>query len=142
MFAPFIALNRKEIVTRAVPNEGIYQSARSAVISFLVFGLDIGIIFGLIGSRFGGLRGLLMAGLFGILIGGLIGGLWYGGAVTMQAILLRVLIWRNGAAPWNYVEFLDYCTDRIFLRRVGGGYIFVHRLLMEHFAAMYHDKPN
>jgi type I restriction-modification system DNA methylase subunit len=27
--------------------------------------------------------------------------------------------------------------DRIFLRRVGGGYIFVHRLLMEHFAAMY-----
>ena len=23
------------------------------------------------------------------------------------------------------------------IRRVGGGYIFVHRLLMEHFAAMY-----
>lgn len=25
----------------------------------------------------------------------------------------------------------------IFLRRVGGGYIFVHRPLMEHFAEMY-----
>ena len=31
----------------------------------------------------------------------------------------------------------DHCVDRIFLRRVGGGYIFVHRLLMEHFADMY-----
>jgi hypothetical protein len=29
---------------------------------------------------------------------------------------------------------------RIFLRRVGGGYIFVHRLLMEHFAKMYVEK--
>jgi hypothetical protein len=28
-----------------------------------------------------------------------------------------------------------------FLRRVGGGYIFVHRLLMEHFAEMYVEIP-
>jgi len=34
----------------------------------------------------------------------------------------------------------DYCVDLIFLRRVGGGYIFVHRLLMEHFAAMYQEE--
>jgi len=33
----------------------------------------------------------------------------------------------------------DYCVDLIFRRRVGGGYIFVHRLLMEHFAAMYQE---
>mgnify|MGYP001266172194 CR=1 FL=1 len=32
------------------------------------------------------------------------------------------------------ISFLDHCVDLIFLRRVGGGYIFVHRLLMEHFA--------
>ncbi len=38
--------------------------------------------------------------------------------------------------PWNYSRFLDYCAERIFLRKVGGGYIFVHRLLMEHFASM------
>jgi hypothetical protein len=29
----------------------------------------------------------------------------------------------------------------IFLRRVGGGYIFVHRLLMEHFAEKYVESP-
>ncbi len=43
--------------------------------------------------------------------------------------------------PWDYVRFLDYATDRIFLRRVGGGYIFVHRLLLEHFAALGADEP-
>ncbi len=33
-----------------------------------------------------------------------------------------------------------HCVDLIFLRRVGGGYIFVHRLLMEHFAEMYKES--
>ena len=33
-------------------------------------------------------------------------------------------------------------VDLIFLRRVGGGYIFVHRLLMEHFAEMYVETPS
>jgi hypothetical protein len=33
---------------------------------------------------------------------------------------------------------LDY-TDRIFLRKVGGGYIFIHRMLMEYFAALEAD---
>jgi hypothetical protein len=28
----------------------------------------------------------------------------------------------------------------IFLRRVGGGYVFVHRLSMEHFVAMYQEE--
>jgi len=31
---------------------------------------------------------------------------------------------------------LDYAADRIFLRKVGGGYIFIHRMLMEYFAAL------
>ena len=38
--------------------------------------------------------------------------------------------------PLNYARFLDYCAARIFLRKVGGGYIFTHRLLLEHFAAL------
>jgi hypothetical protein len=42
--------------------------------------------------------------------------------------------------PWNYARFLDYAVDRIFLQKVGGGYIFIHRLLMEHFAAMQFEE--
>jgi hypothetical protein len=47
---------------------------------------------------------------------------------------------RNGSLPLRLVPFLDECAERIFLRKVGGGYIFVHRLLMEHFASL-HEKP-
>jgi len=32
-------------------------------------------------------------------------------------------------------------TDRIFLRKVGGGYIFIHRMLMEYFAALEPSTP-
>jgi hypothetical protein len=43
---------------------------------------------------------------------------------------------RTGRIPWNLIAFIDYCTDRIFLRHVGGGRILIHRMLMEHFATM------
>jgi hypothetical protein len=32
--------------------------------------------------------------------------------------------------------FLDYATERIFLRKVGGGYIFIHRMPLEYFAGL------
>ena len=35
----------------------------------------------------------------------------------------------------QYVRFLADATVRIFLRKVGGKYIFVHRMLLEYFAA-------
>ncbi len=38
--------------------------------------------------------------------------------------------------PWRYARFLDYAAERLFLRKVGGGYIFVHRLLLEYFASL------
>jgi hypothetical protein len=41
-----------------------------------------------------------------------------------------------GQLPFNLVPFLDYAAERIFLRKVGGGYIFIHRYLMEYFAAL------
>jgi hypothetical protein len=36
---------------------------------------------------------------------------------------------------------LDYAADRILLHKVGGGYIFVHRMLMGDFAAL-ETEPN
>jgi len=60
--------------------------------------------------------------------------LHYGGQACMSHLALRIALWREGVMPLNYVGFLDYATERIFLRRVGGGYIFIHRLVQEHFA--------
>lgn len=39
--------------------------------------------------------------------------------------------------PWRYVDFLDFAAQRILLRKVGGGYIFIHRMLLDYFAAQY-----
>ncbi len=39
-------------------------------------------------------------------------------------------------ARWSYSRFLDYAAERILLRKVGGGYIFAHRLLLEYFASL------
>ena len=50
--------------------------------------------------------------------------------------VLRLLLVRNDSAPWNYPAFLDYAAERVFLRKVGGGYMFIHRMLLEHFASL------
>ncbi|MBV9690409.1 MAG: TIR domain-containing protein [Ktedonobacteraceae bacterium] len=62
-----------------------------------------------------------------------------GGVVCVQHALLRFLLWRAKSIPWNYPRFLDYAAERILLRKVGGGYIFVHRLLLDYFAEL--DDP-
>jgi hypothetical protein len=48
----------------------------------------------------------------------------------------RLQEYRNGNIPWDYARFLDYATKLGFLEKVGNGYIFIHRLLLEHFAQM------
>ena len=34
------------------------------------------------------------------------------------------------------MALLDYAAQLVLLHKVGGGYIFVHRMLMEYFAAL------
>lgn len=55
----------------------------------------------------------------------------------MQHSVLRLVLSMRRYAPLNYARFLDYATDELnFLQKVGGGYVFVHRYLLEHFEAM------
>ncbi len=61
-------------------------------------------------------------------------------AASIKHCILRLILYRNGYIPWNYAHFLDYAAERIFLQKVGGGYIFIHRLLLEHFAQMELDE--
>jgi hypothetical protein len=130
-----------KIVNRTTPNEGIRRSLRSALTCFLIFGF-IGGIVGM-GNAIpdGELDGELDGALGGWLIGALGVGLGVGlnkggGFAYLQHYLLRILLWRNDYAPLNYIRFLDYAAERVFLRKVGGGYIFTHRLLMEYFATL------
>jgi hypothetical protein len=59
-----------------------------------------------------------------------------GGFACVQHLVLRVLLWQTKRIPWNYPDFLDYAAGRILLRKVGGGYIFMHRLLLDYFASL------
>jgi eukaryotic-like serine/threonine-protein kinase len=71
----------------------------------------------------------------GMCIGGGVG-LFKGGLFTLRNLLARVALRISGAAPLRYTPFLEFGVDRLFLQRVGGGYSFAHRLVMEYFAAM------
>jgi hypothetical protein len=59
-----------------------------------------------------------------------------GGFATVQHLMLRIRLWQTGSMSWRYVRFLDYAYERILLRRVGGGYMFVHKLLLDYFASL------
>lgn len=59
-----------------------------------------------------------------------------GGEVIIKHAILRWMLYRTGHIPLNYAYFLDYAVGRILLRKIGGGYIFIHRLLLEYFAEL------
>lgn len=133
-----------EIQQKGKPNQGIYRSAQSAIILGLSFGLSIGLSVWLIVSQSNGqgdeylseLAADLIIGLIVGLIIGLMAVLIGGGSACIRHIALRLTLYRYGYSPRNYARFLDYAAERLFLQKVGGGYIFVHRMLLEHFAAM------
>jgi len=65
---------------------------------------------------------------------GLLFGIMRGGLAVIKHYALRLVLWRNRYTPSNFVNFLDHCAKLILLKKVGGGYIFVHRMLLEYFA--------
>jgi serine/threonine protein kinase len=122
-------LTAPSIETITVPNQGIWQSAKNA----LVFGLIAFLVLAIAAKLLGWM--VFVWGIFGLSFGLIAGG----GEACLKHFVLRLILYHSGYTPWNYARFLDYATERIFLQKVGGGYIFVHRLLLEHFAQMQSD---
>jgi DNA polymerase III delta prime subunit/MFS family permease len=124
------------------PNEGIWRSGRRGVLlvlcAILVFGLGAGTVFGLFSRS---ITDFLYAWIYGPLLGvgaGLIFGLAFGLvggrtglAAFLQHFTLRLFLARLKLLPWKLIPFLDEATDRLLLHRVGGSYLFVHRLLRD-----------
>jgi hypothetical protein len=115
------------------PNAAIRQSLRNGLFGGLFCGLLVGLDVALTG-------GLTVGLLFGLLVA-LTVGLILGWTEVIKHYTLRLVLFFDGSMPLNYVRFLDNCTDRILLRRVGGGYIFIHRTFMEHVAGLDLDAP-
>ena len=134
---------------RLGPNQGIWRSARNGLVSGLVNGLVSGLFVGLIYGLFGGLgHGLAHGLVIGLaawllygLVAGLLVGLVSGLGDFLQHFALRFWLWRAGYLPWNMVAFLDEAAERLLLRKVGGGYIFMHRLLLDYFVSLEKKEP-
>jgi hypothetical protein len=121
---------------KASPNQGIALSRKSALVAFLVTCLTVGLIFGsIIGLLAEPISGLIHGLILG-LICGLLVGFNRGGSAVIKHYALRLILWLSGYTPRNFVAFLDYCAKLILLKKVGGGYIFIHRMLLEYFAEM------
>ncbi len=139
-------LSAKSISQTTYPGQRISLSTKNSLFvlfsTTLIGGAIVGLVIELSHGLILGLSTSLIIGLIEVVIIGLVGGLIFGGFAIVQHFILRFIISVNNLLPWKLIPFLDYCTDLIFLRRVGGGYIFVHRLLMEHFAAMDKDEES
>jgi len=127
-------LHQRAERTQSMPsNQSRWQAVRNIWGGGLLIGLLTGLIFGLRGGLSNMLIVGLILGLIGLLIGWLVS---YNGDPDAKPLAIRNLSMLYNHLPLNYVRFLDYCADHLFLRKVGGGYIFIHRLLLEHFADM------
>lgn len=58
----------------------------------------------------------------------------FGGRAFIRHFILRIILSVQGCIPWRIASFLDEATERVFLRKIGGGYIFIHKTLLEHFS--------
>jgi DNA polymerase III delta prime subunit len=136
-----------EVTWRSSPNDAIHRSARHSILIWLACSLLVGLAgvpAALVASHYlpmiGGAISWLFRGMaFGFGIGAFFA-LWKGGAFCIQHLVIRVELWRQHSVPWNYTRFLDYAAEQNFLRKVGGGYIFVHQMLRDYFATQYRPQ--
>ncbi len=123
-----LGLRGKQLPKRdqLTPNEGIRRSAKVGLLS----ALPVALIFGLLSGLIIGVVNGLVLGLFSIIFIGIHRGF----QATMRHFILRFWLWHTHVFPWKAVSFLEVATSCILLRRVGGGYSFTHRLLLDYFA--------
>ena len=126
-----------ELNIRRHPNEGLYKGIKN--------GLMLGLISGLITLPFNIMLRIMIRRQDVFDLSVLAGGaLWmmicisfvFGGIPYIKHFILRALLMYNRFAPFGYEKFLDYASSLIFLRKVGGGYEFVHSRILDYFASL------
>ncbi|KAM3091173.1 NACHT domain-containing protein [Phormidesmis sp. 146-12] len=132
----FLSLSRKRVETKTQANEGIRRTFYDVVfigaVSFLITCLGlwsvqispVDINLSLFALRDGLFSGIAVA---------IILGMYKGGTNIIKHYAIRFVLWMSGHIPWNYVRFLDYCSERLLLQRIGGRYRFIHRYVQKHF---------
>ena len=137
IIAGLITLFSGEAVdARWSPNQGTHRSIRAAIGAVALCGLLGVLAWGLLLRESSKpVSGLIEALVVGFSVG-LIVGLVAGGLFSLKHFALRLTLWLEGLAPFRYTRFLDFAVERLFLRKVGAGYIFAHRMLRDHFVLL------
>ena len=125
LFIPLFLVQPIENIT--IPNQGFYEELKITSVLTLIQGFYIYYL-KYLNYDLNIWNKIISFGLYFLLSYSLLG--------LIQHISLRIIMCCNGYIPWNYARFLNYCTERLFLQRVGGRYRFIHRLLQEHLARM------
>jgi hypothetical protein len=119
-------LRGRQVESKSFPNQGTWLSARNAARAGSLLGLVAGLVYGLVYGMLPGLVVGLRVGLLGLL--------GYGAFDVIKHLTLRLILYFKKHVPRRISHFLDYAVELGFLQKVGGGYIFVSRLLREYFA--------
>ncbi len=120
------------IATRGRPMEGVWRSFHSALLSVSSMAilsasmLVIALLTGMINYLYlvGGCLMLVSAFSIG------------GGKFMFRHWAIRAVLWLQ-RLPFRMVQFLDGASELALLRRIGGGYAFFHRYLLEHLDERY-----
>jgi hypothetical protein len=137
-------LIRRQVNETTNPMERLHSSTRNSLVIFFTVDLFFVLIFGtstvILNIAVASINIKLIDALrLGLVFGMLVGlplAIQHGGNAVIQHYLLRSILTYNDFIPNQLVSFLDYSSDLIFLRKIGGGYIFIHRTMMEYFAEM------
>ncbi|MEZ4518584.1 MAG: hypothetical protein R3C44_17775 [Chloroflexota bacterium] len=134
------ALLRGEIRLRTAPGQGVELSRQNGRMVGLAVGGTIAVV-SLVAAgvvQLAGYDGALRAAipwiLWATLFWGVGSGLVYGVLAALQHRQLQKLLRENDLIPGNLPNFLDYAAERSLLRKVGGGYSYVHALLLDYFS--------
>ena len=124
-----------DIKNRMYPNQGVWESTKIAIFISIIVTITLFVALYVLGLS--KIQDFLLAVVlepvtdFGFV-----------GIACIQHVALRFTLSHRDYIPWNYARFLDYCTERMFLQRVGGRYRFIHKMLQDHFAQMPFERDD
>jgi hypothetical protein len=134
------AIKRAMLKTRRHPNQGIVNSRRNAVLIGCSSGVVLtAAVLGLMELQdlTGTQRTQFQLVLFSLGIGWAVvatAGSLFGGFDFIKHSAMRAILKATRSVPSPLERFLGYACELNFLKPVGGGFLFWHRLLLEHFA--------
>jgi hypothetical protein len=124
-----MGMRGRRLEEKSRPNEGIILSLRNGFIAALPLGIILGAQVWIYYDSWS--AGLTTAVIMVLIVFSL-----FGGSTVTKHLLVRVILRREDSNPWRYARFLNHTSRLVFLRKVGGGYIFLHRYLQDYFAGL------